>query len=178
MITEEDLQKKYSKLSNNELMEIIDNKFSYTELALSVVFKEMSKRNISEGDVKIYKDKKIKEAENFIAKNIMDDLTFFQKNLFFYVWFPFLNFLFKRSFIDGEYILKLKQANYYSLFGFIFFVIAIIIQFKANFSTYTFWIIWILSFPIAYYFDEYFNKQNQIRKLSRMFNQKEEKEDD
>ena len=30
-------------------------------------------------------------------------------------------------------------------------------------------IFWLLCFPLAYYYDEYFNRENQIKKSQRMF---------
>lgn len=166
MVTKEDLEKRYHDLSNHELMEIIENKFSYTELAVSVAFEEISKRKISEEDIRIYKKTKVDQTEKFIRKNVVDDLTFIQKNLFFYLWIPFIGFLLKRKFIDDEYILKLKQANYYSWFGFISCFLSIFIESKLNLS---FWVSWVLFFLIAYTFDETFNRQSQIKKLLKMF---------
>jgi hypothetical protein len=167
MVTKEDLEKRYSGLSNHELMEIIENKFSYTELSISVAFAEIAKRKISEEDVKAYKESQIHEAEKFIKKNVVDDLTFLQKNLFFYLWIPFIGLILKRRFIDDEYILKLKQANYYSWFGFVSCFVSVLIESNLNFS---FWICWILLFLVAYTFDETFNRQSQIKKLQKMFN--------
>lgn len=176
MITKEDLEKKYLKLSNRELLDILDNKHQYTELAVIVALKELSKRNIDEKEIKSYKENQVKEAEIFIKKNIVDDLNFFQKNIFFFLWLPFINFLFKRSFIDDGYILKLKQANYYSWFGFISCILSSIIKTRFETSELFFWGIWIFSFPIAFYYDEYFNRYNQIKKLRKIFGEPEENE--
>ena len=165
MVLKEDLEKRYSKLSNQELMEIIENKFSYTELAVSVAFSEISKRKITEEDIKTYKDFQIIEAEKLIKKNIVEDLTLVQKILFFIFWIPFIGFLLKRNFIEDEYILKLMQANYYAWFGFISCVLCI--QIDSN-LTFSFWFWWIVCFLLALLFDEKFNRQNQIKKLQRI----------
>ena len=79
MVTKEDLERKYKNLSNSELLNIIENKFNYTELAVIVALEEISRRNITEKDISKFKKEKIKEAEEFVVKNIVDDLTFFQK---------------------------------------------------------------------------------------------------
>ena len=177
MVTKEDLQKKYASFSNKELLDILENKFSYTDLAITVAIEEIAKRKLSEEDIKLYKQKKVKEINNFIEKNIVDDLTLFQKNLFFFIWIPFLNFPIKRNFIDDGFILKLKQANYYSWLGFIFLIIISIVASNLNFSTLTFIIFWIISFLLAYFFDEYFNRESQIRKLQRIFSNPKQKEE-
>jgi hypothetical protein len=44
----EDLQQQYATLSINELLEIIDRKFDYTELAITIALEEINRRSISE----------------------------------------------------------------------------------------------------------------------------------
>ena len=175
-MTKEDLEKTYKNLSNSELMDIIQDKFGYTEMAVLVAMSEIAKRNIKEEDIKQYKAEKKLEIRDYVMKNIADDLTFFQKSFFFYIWIPLLNFPLKRIFIEGGYELKLRQASYYSWAGFIFLVI--ITGFGSNYkiSTLTTLVIWMLTFIIAFLFDEFFNRQSQISKLKRNF-RIEKKED-
>src|ERR1700733_6171241 len=118
-MTREDLREQYAALSTNELLEIIDRKFDYTELAVTVALEEISRRNLSEENIREYKEEQVAKVNSFIKKNIADDLNIFQKILFFFIWLPLLNFPFKQNFRDDDYILKLKQASYYSLFGFV-----------------------------------------------------------
>ena len=168
MVTKEDLKKRYSNLSNEELLEIIENKFSYTEIAVIVAIEEISERKITEEDIIRFKEKKIVQFNELIKKNIFDDLSLFQKNIFFFIWIPYITFFIKRRFLDDEAELKLIQANYYSWFGFITFAITTFIGNFLHLSDNSI-ILWLICFPIAYYYDEYFNRQNQIRKLQRMF---------
>jgi hypothetical protein len=123
MPTKEELQEKYATLSTDKLMEIIDDKFAYTELAVTLALHELSSRNVSEGDIKSYKDKQVEKLTTFVKRNIIDDLTLLQKNLFFFIWFPLLTYAFRRNFSEDGYLLKLKQANYYSWAGFISFML-------------------------------------------------------
>ena len=169
MIPREELKERYIHKSNNELLEIIEDKFSYTELAVIVALEEISRRKLNENDIKNYKEKVSENAQIFIRKNIEDDLTFLQKSLFFFIWIPFLNFLFKRSFMYDGFVLKIKQANYYSWFGFILFAFNGILQSQFKLSNSTFWIIWILSFLLPYNYDEFFNRKNQIKNLNKVF---------
>src|SRR4051812_45138504 len=98
MVTKEELQKKYATLSPDKLMEIIDNKFDYTELAVTIAIQELSSRNITEDEVKSYKDKQVEKVTTFVKRNIVDDLNLLQKNLFFFIWFPLLTYAFRRNF--------------------------------------------------------------------------------
>jgi hypothetical protein len=168
-MTPEELKITYSTISTKELLEIIDNKFDNTELAVSIALAELSTRQVSEQDIKNYKEEQIEKAVKFIKRNISDDLTFLQKNLFYFIWFPFINFAFKQNFRDDSYILKLKQANYYSLFGFILFMLSGFVSGIYGFSNLTSLAIWIIGFVPAYAFDETFNRQNQIKRLKALY---------
>lgn len=166
MITKEELEKRYEKLSNKELLDIIDNKFRYTELAIVVALEEISKRKLNENDIKTYKSNKEKEFNSLVIKYIGDDLSFFQKIFFFFIWLPFLNFPMRRVFFENNYVLKLKQANYYSWAGFIFCLLASFISSKYfDNSNITMIIIWMICFVLPYLFDKKFNRQRQIKKL-------------
>lgn len=168
-MTPEELKKTYSTLSTKELLEIIDNKFDYTELAVSVALAELSTRHVSEAEIKSYKDEQMVKALNFIKRNISDDLTLLQKNLFYFIWFPLINFPFKQNLRDDGYILKLKQANYYSFIGFALFMLTGYVSATLDFSNLTSLAIWIIGFVPAYAFDETFNRQNQIRRLKKIY---------
>ena len=129
-MTKEELQETYSKLSTSELMEIVDRKFSYTEIAVIVAMEELSKRNVTETDIQAYKKEIVDKIGQEIKKNVDDDLTLFQKNFFFFIFIPIINFALKRNFEDDGFILKLNQAKYYSLLGFIFLIVSALISFS------------------------------------------------
>lgn len=167
-MTHEDLQETYSEFSTQELLEIVDRKFEYTELAVTIALEEIAKRSVSEDDIKNYKEEQINKAANFIKHNIVDDLTLFQKNLFFFIWLPLVTFSFKQNFRDDGYILKLKQANYYSLLGFIFCMSTVLIAVAYDLSDLTMLAILILTFLPAYAFDEFFNRRRQVERLRRL----------
>ncbi|HWD88083.1 MAG TPA: hypothetical protein VG367_08155 [Mucilaginibacter sp.] len=149
-------------------MEIIDNKFGYTELAVSVAFEELSSRKISEEEIKNYKSKQIEKLNNYIRRNISHDLALTQKNLFYFIFIPLLTSPFRQIFREKGYKLKIKQANYYSFVGFVFFLISawFVQQGLSNLFVAAFW---MGGFIPAYLMDEFFNRQRQIRKLQRMF---------
>ena len=58
-MTQQELQDSYSHLSIQDLLNITDRKFEYTESAVTTAIQEISKRNISEDDIKNFKIEKI-----------------------------------------------------------------------------------------------------------------------
>ena len=164
-MTREDLEKQYSGLSTNELLEIVDRKFDYTDLAVTIALAEISKRNISEETLKEYKDDQIAKAITYIKRNIVDDLKVGHKIFFFFIWFPLLNFAFRQNYRDGNFILKLKQARYYSVLGFVFMMFIGLISGIYDLSNLTAATFWFLSFLPAYIFDEFFNRNRLIQRL-------------
>src|SRR5690606_10499027 len=168
-INEEGLKKRYTELSTNELFEIIDNKFGYTDLAVKLAIAELSRRDISENDVNSYKSKLVEVFEESILKIVHYDLKMYQKVLFYIFWLPILNFAFKMNFREKEEYLKLKQANYYSLLGFIFFMLTAIASVVFDFSNLSFFFLWLVSVIPAYVFDETLNRERFIRQLNEKF---------
>jgi hypothetical protein len=176
MVSKEELQVTFSSLPTEKLMEIIDNKFGYTELAVSVAFEELASRKISEDEIKNYKSKQIEKLNSYIRKNISNDLTLSQKNLFYFIFVPLLTWPFRQSFKEKGYKLKIKQASYYSIFGFIFFLMAgwFLFEGLSNLFVAAFW---MGGFIPAYLMDEFFNRQRQIRKLQQLFGPLEAEEE-
>lgn len=168
MVSKEELKSTFAMLPTEKLMEIIDNKFGYSELAVSVAFEELASRKISEEEITNYKFKQIEKLNNYIKKNISHDLAFSQKNLFYFIFVPILTVPFRQNFREKGFKLKIKQANYYSFLGFIFFALSALFLSRglSNLFVAAFW---ISGFIPAYLMDEFFNRQRQIRKLQRLF---------
>jgi hypothetical protein len=72
------------------------------------------------------------------------------------------------NFREKGYKLKIRQANYYSLFGFLFFLLSAfsLIEGMSNLFVIA---LWLAGFIPAYLMDEFFNRQRQIRKLQQLF---------
>jgi len=162
-------EEEHSKLSTNELFEIIDDKFGYTDLAVKVAIAELSRRNLSENDVQSYKVKLVQDFRESILKIVHYDLKVYQKILFYIFWLPILNFAFKMNFQEKDEYLKLKQANYYSLMGFVFFIIISIVSSVFEFSSWSSLFLWLVNLIPAYVFDEKVNRERFIRKLNDKF---------
>ncbi|TFF36654.1 hypothetical protein [Mucilaginibacter psychrotolerans] len=168
MISKEQLEATYATLPTNKLLAMMDNTADYTELAIVVASAELAKRNVGEAEKAQYEQEQLEKADIFIQKVLFDELSLLQKNLFYFLWFPILNFAFKMNFRQDGYLLKLKQANYYSLVGFIFFMLAGILEPVLNISDFVALSVWILGFVVAYFFDQRFNKQRIVRILQQV----------
>jgi len=164
-MNQEDLEKQYAALSTNELLEIVDRKFDYTDLAVTVALAEISKREISEEALKEYKDLQISRLKESVQKIIIDDLKVGYKIFFFFIWFPLLNFPLKQNYRDGNFVLKLSQARYYSGLGFLLMMLTGLVSGLYDLSNLTALTIWFSSFLPAFAFDEYFNRQRLIQRL-------------
>ncbi|MCG2612782.1 hypothetical protein LZZ85_00765 [Terrimonas sp. NA20] len=79
-MTADELKETYAKLSTEELLEILDNKFDYTDLAVSVALTELSSRKISKEDITTYKAAQVSKVVEHIRRKISDDLNLLQKN--------------------------------------------------------------------------------------------------
>lgn len=164
-MNKEDLEQQYAALSTNELLEIVDRKFDYTDLAVAVALAEISKRGISEETMKEYKDLQVSRAKETLQKIIIDDLKVGYKIFFFFIWFPLFNFAPKQNYRDGNFVLKLRQANYYSRLGFLFMILTALASGVYNFSDLTAATIWFVSFLPAFAFDEFFNRKRLLQRL-------------
>ncbi len=175
MVTKEDLQSKYDKLSTEELLRIIDDKHSYTDLAVSVAISELARRNVMEEEIINYKAKQMDELQQYVRANVVDYLKVWQKVLYYVFFLPILNFPFKRNLAEDGYVLKLKQATYYSWTGFLGLLLAGVLTIGTG--NITALLIWSVVFIIAYIYDEQFNRQKLINKLKRIFTQELKDED-
>ncbi|RWY54176.1 hypothetical protein [Mucilaginibacter gilvus] len=162
MISKEQLESTYSSLPTNKLLAMMDRPSDYTELAIMVASAELTKRNVGDVEKTVYAEEQLKQTEISVQKILYNELSFLQKALFYFLWFPILNFAFKMNLRQDGYLLKLKQANYYSLAGFIFCMLGGILPVLLNIADFIGMIIWILGFVAAYFFDERFNRQRII----------------
>ena len=178
MITKEELELTYSKMSNQELLEILDSKFEHTELAVLIALKELANRNLTEEDIAAYKLEKVEMLNKYLQQNIIDDLNLVQKNFFYFIWLPLITFPFKKKFVDDGCLLKLKKAHYYSLLGFLAFVIMCILNSIYDLSISLSFALLVALFIPSYFFDEFFNRQKQIERLHKYLREQKEREEE
>jgi hypothetical protein len=169
----EELKDTYAKASTEKLMEIIDNKFDYTELAVKTALEELSRREVTDAENKAYKKKIQEKAAADVRKLLLDDLSLFHKNFFYFLWLPLVHFAVKRNFVEDGYYLKVKQAGYYSLLGFAFLMLSSFISLQFDLSELTTLALWIAGFIPTYAFDETFNRRQIIKRLMAKHQQKQ-----
>ena len=153
MLTKEDLQKRYESLSNSDLLEIIDNKHQYTDMAVSVALSELAKRNVDEEEIAKYKENQIIDFADTIDRNYIDDLSVWQKVFFFIFFIPIFHFAFKIGFRRDGYILKAQQANFYSITGFLSLLAINITIFSLGFNDTFIMLGWAAVFFATLYID-------------------------
>jgi hypothetical protein len=158
MILREDIQKKYSGLSTGELLAIVREKEGYTEMAISVAQEELTKRNITDDQVREF-DERVEEDNAVVLQKAREDLGIFQKCFFYFIWVPLLHFPVKQNLREDGYFLKVRQAGYYSLAGFITFVITAFVSIALDLSDWPALLVWILLILLAFGLDNFFNKK-------------------
>ncbi|WDF70169.1 hypothetical protein PQ465_07265 [Sphingobacterium oryzagri] len=168
-VSEESLAKRYESLTNDELFELLDNKFEYTDLAVKTAFSELSKRDVSEEDIKRYKTKLINKVADDFSKLVYYDLKTYQKILYYIFWLPIFNFAFKMNYREkGEY-LKIKQANYYTTLGFLCLFPTVAISVSFEFDEISTLFLWLSCLLPTYAFDDFLNRNVIIKKIYRRF---------
>jgi hypothetical protein len=161
MITKQDLQEKYAAYSLPELLEVVENKHNYTDLAVVVAIEEISKRNVTEEQIASAKEEQALEIKEMVKKNYVDRLSVSQKHIFFFLfWFPFLTAAIKLNFAEDGSQMKLKQARYFSWLGVISMVVASLAGYNFNIS---FWLILIPEFAVTLIFDGVFNPVYKLK---------------
>jgi hypothetical protein len=176
MLSSEELKRKFAAYSTIELFDILENENDYTERGIKAARAELLNRNVSEEDRDSYKEIKIQEEASFIKKNISEDLTVFEKIRFYIFWIPIVNFAYKQNYREDGFVLKLKQANYYSLTGLVFFIISAFIQIGTEYPVIKFLLIWIAGFLLSFSFDEKFNREILLKRIKKIYGHKEDLE--
>jgi len=86
MVTQEELQKKYTTLATADLLEILANKPDYTQTAIDAAQRELRTRNVSEIDIKSYKSPIETHKEILLEdKSYLVDLAIWQKVIFYFI---------------------------------------------------------------------------------------------
>ncbi|UKJ07882.1 hypothetical protein [Solitalea lacus] len=167
MSEKEDLTELYARYTNEELLDLLNARENYTDLAVRVAFEELKNRNLGEQEIKDYITSKFKKAEQFIAENIHNELSLQLKSYFYFFWLPIFTFPFQLNYKEERLILKLKQSNFYSLMGFCFFTIGTIGYLFLGFSLLSALAIWVGGIIMAMVLDHRFNRNKIIRDFER-----------
>ena len=156
-MSKQDLARKYAESPVSELLEIIENKQHYTNEAIVAAIEELSLRKITTDEIAKLKAEQAATLKEKGVKQYVSRLNIWQKHLFFFLWIPLLTFPFRQNFRDSGHYMKLKQANYFSLLGFLSMMLSTYITIQYNLSNISFWLILIPAFGITLIFDGVFN---------------------
>ncbi|MFS0489747.1 hypothetical protein [Leadbetterella byssophila] len=118
-----DLEKRYAKYTDHQLLEALEKRDDFTPYAVEVAYKELQKRKLSREDIERYVETRRKEkSKDYYKENVLA-LPTYKKFLFFLMVIPYLIPLFTSFYkLEGE-LLKLNQGKYYSIMGFVAFAI-------------------------------------------------------
>lgn len=115
-----ELAKRYAKLSNDELLQILYEKDDYTAEAMEAVQIEINKRQIGAHELSTFAAEK--ETINTIAaENALVPLALWEKVLFFFTWFApwFLVGAFNMNYVEDGLEMKSIQSRFFRIGGFI-----------------------------------------------------------
>ncbi|MEX1241839.1 MAG: hypothetical protein WEB30_19105 [Cyclobacteriaceae bacterium] len=116
----DELKARYSSWSNDRLLSVIHNKEEYTAEAVEVARAELGQRNVSADEVDVFLQEQ-EELEHLAKILSCIPLRFWEKALFFFVWFApwFLGGAFRLNYSEDGLLLKVKQSHVFAIGGFI-----------------------------------------------------------
>jgi hypothetical protein len=165
---EDRLRKRYSQFTRSQLLNIVDNQGNYTDLAISIALDELSRRGVWEEDILSYEKEQFEKEKILIEKSINYELNLWHKMLFFSVLIiPFFGAAFRQNFLEDGHMLKLKQAAYYSRFGFFSIIFVVIISIFFVLGNLISLSVFISFFLVALVFDNRMNRQKMLREMER-----------
>ncbi len=160
----EEIQQQCEALSNEQLFLVVNNKQLYNEKIVRVAYQEIKKRGLSKQEVKEIEKVQARQSR-IITGDIYEDIFFLEKlGLFYLGIFRLMSALLVRDYQKKGYILKVKQANYYILFGVAFIFIAGFLG-ELFHSWSTCLIIWASGFLPTHLFNKFYFKAATIKRL-------------
>lgn len=164
MISKYELEKTYSSKLTVELMEIVTDNESYTDMAIEVATEEIKRRGISKSDLTDYVSQKIVDADEQFKNANYKEITFFEKLIFYFFGvlvfqIPFVFHTRNDYLKEKGYILKIKQGRYFMIRGLILLVVIIMVNefIRSNFIL----LIWPLGFLIIYFIERRISKKRR-----------------
>lgn len=158
MISRKDLEEKYAGYSNEELLDVIRNKEGFTAIAVELAQEELSRRQITSEEIAVMEVEHERKVEHFLVNYARVEMNFVQKCFFYVIWMPLLHFAVKQRLAEDGYLLKAKQAGYYSVMGFLFFMMAIYIL--TAWPPFIGLLTWPVGFLVAIFLEKFFVRRN------------------
>lgn len=114
--TADELKERYASWSNHRLLLVIHHKSQYTAEAVEIARAELGRREITAAEVDHFLSEQ--EARALAVGSLSRiPLSFWEKSLFFFVWFS--SGAFRPSYNLKGLVLKEKQSHVFSVAGFI-----------------------------------------------------------
>jgi hypothetical protein len=159
MQTKAELAKVYSTFADKKLLDIINDKDQYTEIAFSAAYEEIQKREIKIGQVQDYFENKVLEAK--ISEHVaFIELTFLEKVKYFFIWFfPFIEVAFRMNLIEDGLKTKFKQSRIFSTVGLLTFMLTGFLAAVFEHSNFESFSILFLFFVLTYFIEKWFRRQ-------------------
>lgn len=147
------LAKRYAKLSNEQLLNMAENRQDYTPEAIEVLQQEIGNRQISREEVT---DFKVRTAVSkaILTERSLVPLPTWEKVFYFFAFFipPYLGFVVAAFGMNREedgYTTKARQTRFFRLTGFLSALVVIVICSQLPLLIL---ILWPASFALAYKF--------------------------
>jgi len=164
-MTVEEIKAQCKTLSNEELYLIVTNRIRYDYVIVAVAEGEIKRRGLSKEEFREFKKGQAHRSK-IIQGDIYQDLLFFEKLAFFFLCIPRLHYWVGRDYRRRGYILKIRQAQYYSVTGLISVFVSLIVLSGAGVLIGVCLIVWALTFLTAYLFNQYYFRERTIRRLA------------
>ena len=156
--TKEELKKRYSSYSDERLLEVLYNSQEYTPEALEVAKAELKLRDITNEQAKTFVTEKVQAAEEQAVKEKILSyvpLEFWEKLLFFFIWFSpfFLGSALRNNYTEDGLVLKFRQSKLFAIAGFFHVILTFIITDSLNFNETAGFLLYF-GLPVLYYLIE------------------------
>ena len=166
MLDKEDLRQQCESLSTEELFIVVHNRIRYTEQIVIAAQTEIRRRGLSKEEIDKHSARQVRRSK-MVDGNITDDILTIEKILFFVLCLPKLNYFVMRHYRREKYVLKIKQARFYTATGLVT-VLTLAMFWNRYPSLLAAAVLWMSSFMAAFLFDRYYNKNRVIRKLESL----------
>ena len=150
MRTKDELAKHYATLTDRQLLDILNEKDQYTDIAIQAALGEMQKREIEPEQVEEYYEVLASEKE-VMDQIALIELTLIEKVKFYFLWLlPFMGSAIRMNYAEQGLKTKVKQSKVFSIMGFLMVFPAAILEFTNDYESAISIGLWILLFIPTY----------------------------
>ena len=158
-----DLAERYAKLSNNQLLEILEHKDEYTTEAIMVLQNEIDKRKLSEYEIEQFATEK--KVKSIIAEEkALVSLVLWEKLFFYLTWFlpGFISAALGMNYWEDGMLTKLRQSRFFRIAGFVSLVLAFI-ELSMGFSDFIIYSLLFIFFWVSNWIDKVVRNRKRLK---------------